>query len=314
VVALPLAGFLYEGVAAARDARRFPPPGTLVDVGGRRLHLLCIGSGRPIVIVEPSGFGNSESSSIARLELATRTRVCSYDRMGQGWSDPGPWTVSAGMLADDLRRLQERAALEPPFIIVASSIGGLTAEMFTRRFPERVAGLVLADAANSAMIPIAYEKLNSWLAAPACLAAGAAGRVGLVRLLDPFDFHGSSSDQAARSAALTYGARPWATLCAIVRGMRTTQEEFARAPALARDVPLVVLVADGTAGLLPLGVRFLNVDAIAPPLRTAQAAQAHGSTRGVLRTVPGSGHLIASDKPAAVVDAVNELLVHQRSG
>ena len=93
-IALPLAGFLYERSAAARDARRYPPAGALVDIGGRRLHLLCTGNGRPTIIVEASGFSNAMGSSVVRAELAKHTRVCSYDRMGVGWSDRGPDVTS----------------------------------------------------------------------------------------------------------------------------------------------------------------------------------------------------------------------------
>jgi len=61
-----------------RDGRRFPPPGSLVDVGGRRLHLVCIRRGEPTVIFEASGFSNSLSSEVARSEVAKHVRVCSY--------------------------------------------------------------------------------------------------------------------------------------------------------------------------------------------------------------------------------------------
>ena len=37
---LAVAGLAYQGIASALDARRFPPPGKMVDVGGHRLHVL----------------------------------------------------------------------------------------------------------------------------------------------------------------------------------------------------------------------------------------------------------------------------------
>jgi pimeloyl-ACP methyl ester carboxylesterase len=149
LVALLAAGALYQSVSIRRESGRFPPPGRLVDVGGRRLHLLCIGEGQPTVVFEPSGFGNALSSSKARAEVAAVTRVCSYDRMGTGWSDPGPATISVGILADDLDRLLTQAGMPAPYVLVPSSIGGLTVELFARRHPERVAGLVYADGATS---------------------------------------------------------------------------------------------------------------------------------------------------------------------
>ena len=138
-----------QSQSVRREATEFPAPGRLVDIGGRRLHLICIGEGEPTVVFEPSGFGGALSSSAARTEISARSRVCSYDRMGTGWSDPGPPVISVGLLADDLEQLLDRAEIRPPYVLVPSSIGGLTVELYARRHPERVAGLVFLDAANS---------------------------------------------------------------------------------------------------------------------------------------------------------------------
>jgi pimeloyl-ACP methyl ester carboxylesterase len=318
---LPIAalagGALYESAAAARDARRFPPPGTMVDVGGRRLHLVCIGTGRPIVLFEASGFGGALSFVEARTALAAQTTVCSYDRMGSGWSDPGPRVVTAGLLADDLRRLQDRAPLEPPLVVVASSIGGLTTELFARRYPERVAGLVFADAANSEMLGFAHSIASSLGARAGCDALVAAGRLGVVRLIDPFDLRRSTLAGADRSAAVLYGSRPWVVLCGLVRGLSGTEQELDRAPPLRSDVPIVVLTAERSDGLLPPAVeRWLTrrgaVDLAVEARARAQERLARRSTRGSWAIVRGSDHLIAGSRPDAIVDAVREMLQQVR--
>ena len=159
--ALGLAGLMYEAYADAEAAREFPPPGTMVDIGGRRLHLVCIGRDDPMeptVMFLSSGWGNALSASSARERLATRTRVCSYDRLGHGWSDAAPGVTTIGGTARDLGVLQDRAKLTGPFVLVASSIGGLTAEMFARHVPRTGAGIVFVDAANSLFVP----RLAEW--------------------------------------------------------------------------------------------------------------------------------------------------------
>jgi protein-S-isoprenylcysteine O-methyltransferase Ste14 len=197
---LPLAGLLAEGIADGRARREFPPPGRLVDVGGRSLHLLCLGTGSPTVLFEASGWGNALSAQAVRERLAQQTTVCSYDRRGAGWSDGASGVTTAGGLADDLGVLQDRAGLAWPLVIVASSIGGATAEMFARRYPERVSGIVMVDAANSLTAPMLAAR--SGTATLALCAAGALARFGVLRLLDPFAI-GVASDEARRSAALT---------------------------------------------------------------------------------------------------------------
>jgi pimeloyl-ACP methyl ester carboxylesterase len=306
VVALPIAGLAYEMVADARAARDFPPPGTLVDIGGRRLHLLCIGEGTPTVIFEASGWGNALSSPRARERLAARTTVCSYDRRGLGWSDPAPGATTVAGLARDLGVLQDRAALQWPFVLVASSIGGLTAEMLTRQFPERVAGLVLVDAATSALVPRLASR-GALIRAAGC-AAGGLAQFGLIRLLDPFAL-GADSNEAQRGAALTYSAKTWAEMCAIARGLAASGQELEEAPPLPADLPLVVLSASSATDLLPPGVeRFVDVRALSADLQASHREMAARSSRGTWTMVPESTHLIGGSQPDAVVDAVHDLL------
>jgi pimeloyl-ACP methyl ester carboxylesterase len=312
LVAAALAGVAYQTIATMRDTVRFPPPGVLVDLGPRRLHLLCIGAGAPTVLFENSGFGNSASMSAVREELAMRTRVCSYDREGVGWSDPAGWSTSVGALADELGVLQDRAGLPPPFVIVASSVGGAVAEIFARRYPERIAGLVFLDAANSGMLPVFADLLHDAPVRTACVVATAAGATGVVRALDPFHLRSQPGADAQRSAALMYGSMPWSAVCAAMRGLPITRQEFARAAPLPANVPLVVMSADTEAGLIPPGAAALIApakltDAIAQ-LRATHKALAAQSTRGSWSVVKGSTHLIGESQPDVVVNAVDGML------
>jgi protein-S-isoprenylcysteine O-methyltransferase Ste14/pimeloyl-ACP methyl ester carboxylesterase len=308
VVALALAGLMYEAYADAEAAREFPPPGTMVDIGGRRLHLVCIGRDDPMeptVMFLASGWGNAMSSSRARERLASRTRVCSYDRLGQGWSDAAPSVPTIAGTADDLGVLQDRAKLTAPFVLVASSIGGLTAEMFARKYPERVAGLVFVDAANSLLMPRLVER--SWTMTASACTVGALSRFGVIRLMNPFGFAGDS-EGARRSAAVTYGAKPWTAICAMTRGLSATQREFEQAPVLPAGMPVVVLSASSSEQLMPpLAERFVDVTQIKVETEAAHRELAK-RTGGSWKTIPNSTHLIADSQPDAVADVVFDLL------
>jgi pimeloyl-ACP methyl ester carboxylesterase len=305
LVALLAAGALYQSVSVRREAGRFPPPGQLIDVGGRRLHLVCIGNGEPTVVFEPSGFGNSLSSSRARAEIATVTRVCSYDRMGTGWSDPGPASISVGLLADDLDRLLTRAGIPPPYVFVPSSVGGLPVELFARRHPDRVAGLVYADAATSGMLERILPELT-WLRRQAACLAPLAARTGLFRLADPFGLRRTGSPDAARAVALMYRVEPANTLCALVRASAATVAEFRAAPPMSDGIPLTVLSAETNAGLrlpwlgpLPVSVRERY---------DIHEVFSRQSARGRWQVVAGSSHLIGNSQPHALAVAVLEIL------
>src|SRR2546427_11731486 len=80
------AGALYQFIGAARDARTCAPPGTMVDVGGHRLHLTCVGGGTPTVVFESGIAASSLSWSRVLPEVANVTRACAYARAVLAWS------------------------------------------------------------------------------------------------------------------------------------------------------------------------------------------------------------------------------------
>src|SRR5215203_5896064 len=90
LLALAVIGAIYQVVATQIDQRAYPPPGEMVNVNGHLMHINCVGRGSPTVILE-SGLGNMSADwANIQPEVAKTTRVCSYDRAGTGWSEPGP--------------------------------------------------------------------------------------------------------------------------------------------------------------------------------------------------------------------------------
>jgi pimeloyl-ACP methyl ester carboxylesterase len=321
IVVGPLIGWAYEQYAVRRDARRFPPPGQFVQVEpSRRVHYVCSGpvlpgfsgggSGSPLVLFEVSGFSNSLSFREARAGLSQHTRVCSYDRMGIGWSDPGPATIPVTLLADDLRKLLDAVSPDAPAVLVASSIGGVTAEFFARQHPERVAGLVFLDAGNSLALRDRFTgKSLPALATVACSALRAAGAIALVRLWDPWRMRSGQSEQSARSAAVMYGAKPWVMLCAMVRAGEATLSAFEHVPQLRREIPITALSAETNEEFLPPALAgWIGLRRSVDELRESHKRLAQSSARGIWRVVPGSSHLIASSRPQAAIDAVREMI------
>src|SRR5688500_11261242 len=70
-------------------------PGRLIDVGGRRLHMICSGEGSPTVVLEAGASSFAIDWTLVQRDVARTTRVCSYDRAGMGWSDALPASESA---------------------------------------------------------------------------------------------------------------------------------------------------------------------------------------------------------------------------
>ena len=90
LLTLGCAGAIYQWVQSRLDRRINPAPGQLVDVGGYRIHIYCVGGGSPTVILDSGLPDSSLSWYRVQPEIAKFTRVCAYDRAGLGWSDPSP--------------------------------------------------------------------------------------------------------------------------------------------------------------------------------------------------------------------------------
>jgi pimeloyl-ACP methyl ester carboxylesterase len=141
-------GCLYQAFAAARDGRNHPPPGTLVDVEGCRIHVQAVGSGTPSVILESGLGGMSSAWGWIQPEAAKFSRVVSYDRAGLGWSEADAAPKTAWLAAHRLRAVLRRCNVSPPYVLVGHSMGGLLVRVFADRYPGEVAGVVLVDASH----------------------------------------------------------------------------------------------------------------------------------------------------------------------
>lgn len=128
------------------------PPGRLLDVGGFRLHLHCVGAGSPAVILDAGLGGSANDWSKVQFLLAGTTRVCTYDRAGYGWSDSGPAPRTTSRIASELRTLLARAKLPPPYIVVGHSFGSYNMRLFSSFYPDDTAGLVLVDAPHEGQL------------------------------------------------------------------------------------------------------------------------------------------------------------------
>jgi pimeloyl-ACP methyl ester carboxylesterase len=135
--------------ATAKTPRAAPVtigPGRFVEIGGgRTLYLQCVGSGSPTVVLE-AGFGaDTFQWQDVQPQLARTTRTCAYDRAGFGRSSARPGVHDAREEIDDLQRLLDRAHVDPPYVLVGHSYGGVVARVFAELHPTETAGLVLID-------------------------------------------------------------------------------------------------------------------------------------------------------------------------
>ncbi|MEZ4869513.1 MAG: alpha/beta hydrolase [Caldilineaceae bacterium] len=302
-------GAAYQAIATARDMRAFPPPGQLVDVGGYRLHLSCIGQGSPTVILE-SGQANSLAVwSWIQPEIAKTTRVCAYDRAGISGSDTGPLPRDAQQMVLELHTLLQNAAIAPPYVLVGHSFGGLVTHVYTAQYPAEVAGLVWQDVEHPEQWTrtpegraqyqqiLRLSQVGPWLA-----------RIGLIRLSNYFPLVKELPPQAAAVfKAWVDTTRFMKANAAEFQGQLASAAQAQAAGALG-DIPLMVVTATDhgfpPAVAAELEAQWLTMQDELATLSTNSAHQiVAGATHGSLQ-VEEQDAQVSSAAIRRVVEAV----------
>jgi pimeloyl-ACP methyl ester carboxylesterase len=241
VIAAAAVGGAVETAGLTSDQHSYAMPGRLYDVGGHRLHMDCTGTGGPTVVLM-SGLGGF-SAGWARIAptVAATTRVCAYDRAGQGWSEDASEPQDGVAAADDLHALLSRAGEDGPYVVVGHSIGGDYAMTYADRYPEQVAGMVLLDTTS----PYRAADGTTHAGPPSSIALlPSVARLGVGRALPTSTWSALPESEASLYAAFASSPRRWAN----------TVEEAATMPALFSQAqrlstlggtPLVVLTAAG---------------------------------------------------------------------
>ena len=186
ILAISAVGGSYATVLDATDSTAMPATGRLIDVGGHKLYLNCVGSGSPTVVLEPGAGATSSQLGWIAPAVAASTRVCVYDRAGRGWSETADSPQDGARIATDLHTLLHRGGVAGPYVLAGHSFGGLYVRIFAAHYPDEVAGLALLDSTASkeparSVIPSFGSSEEPVRRVPVLMSLSA--RVGLPRFL-----------------------------------------------------------------------------------------------------------------------------------
>lgn len=323
---------IYGTYSAARDRCRFPPPGEMIEVSGRRVHVWSRGNGTPTVVVLTAlGSPSLEWASIAEA-MSEYTTVCLYDRPGLGWSETKLGLPTVGGMADDLQRLLRSSELPPPYVLVGHSLGGYVARVYAARHSELIAGLVLVDAPHEEQG--AYiRRLLDWRTRMRAMAtrflAGVKrlGPMGWVRLAVDL---GLANGRMRHAAACFPPEQIAAGLALSMRaGIRraTAGEVYAliSAPAAFRggrthlgSTPLVIVTRATNSVETVTGARRVSdrrkrrISTVLALWADLQWKLAAFSTESTVLVATRAGHHVHRDEPELVLQAVRMLVLRHR--
>jgi pimeloyl-ACP methyl ester carboxylesterase len=211
VLAVAPVAATYENIVVVHDQHTYTAPGTSYDVGGHRLYLDCRGQGSPTIVLN-NGLGEVAASwSRIVTQVATTTRVCAYDRAGQGWSQDVASPQDGIAAARDLHTLLSVAGEHGPFLLVGHSIGGPFALTYAAQYRQQVAGMVLLDSSSPEQFTaIPSYSLQYNIAHRVLALAPTLSRLGLGRLVAavaPSHLPAPAADQVRALTASAHGAR-----------------------------------------------------------------------------------------------------------
>jgi pimeloyl-ACP methyl ester carboxylesterase len=308
VLILVIVTAVAGAVAKSNLAKQFPAPGHLIDVGGYKLHLNCVGEGSPTVILEAGQGDYSLFWAYVQPGIARTNRVCSYDRAGYGWSEPGPQPRTANREVEDLHTLLVNAEIPEPYVLVGHSLGGMLVRMFAHEYADEVVGMVLVDSFHEerdVRIP-ELTKLNQD-AAEQYRIFELMSSTGIMALApQSIPNRGLPADAYAQYQAITATTDYFDTFIAEVT---SSEERNAEARALhitsLGDMPLIVLSA-GQGDSVASFSDAENQKYLAE-LQAEQSELAALSSNAKLVIAEQSGHNIQLDQPDLVIDAVRQI-------
>jgi pimeloyl-ACP methyl ester carboxylesterase len=307
---LLMAGSIYQAIGEAADARDYPPPGMLVDVGGHQMHIHCTGHGSPTVILDHVADTNSAQWALVQTQLSKETQVCSYDRAGFGWSDPGPAPRDTLQNARELHRLLTNAELPGPYLLVGHSYGGNVSRVYAMQYPDEVAGMVLVDPGVVYDRPGVPSEVNAqWKERPFIAMAGPwLVRFGVTRLAAAnglFGYGDLPEEQGKAFVGLQLTKKLWQTLDEVSEAFPAMSSQVLEAEQHLGDIPVIVLSAE-----LPMN------DFARQAWTDVNASIARMTTQGEHRIVPGTDHMsfaLQRDHAQVTSDVILELVKYIRT-
>ncbi|MBA3241451.1 MAG: alpha/beta hydrolase [Acidobacteria bacterium] len=314
-------------------AAEYVRPHTLVDIGGRKLNLFCMGTGETTVLFDAGGSDWSVIWALVQPAVARNARACTYDRAGLGYSDsdPGPRTPFA--IADDLHKLVRAAELARPLVLVGHSLGGFNVKLYAALYPDDVAGLLLIDPSEERDSDRTRAFITQRWGASIAAQSELSGQRFLTNSISRYRGCAETAEKAPLDpASISYRrctdpVRPaLGPIIAAERAVvqRTAQYQRAQASELANSVygdpradsAYANLLRPGAIGDKPLVVLTAHQDDSSDPLDAADFAAGNRlhdetvllSTSGCRQMVTGTGHNIQIDRPDSVIDAVNRVI------
>ena len=313
LIVIAVGGRIYQLISESQDLARFPAPGKLVNVDGHLMHIHCQGQGSSTVVVEQGLQGVSSAWEEIHQQIALVTKVCAYDRVGLGYSEPIDHPTRATEVAELLHKLLLGAEIEDDLVVVGWSAGGVYIREFHRLYPKKIKAMLL--------VASSHEQQTNRLPQPP--EGGGDSTLKIAEYLAPFGLvrlsgivkgrveRASGSDELKSRLVAIYNQSH------IFEAMVNESEAFtldiqsSQPPAPLGDLPLIVLTPGKTVEVLETTTPGNRLEYLQDKRRVYNELQLELtalSSRGKQIIATESEHGIHADQPELLTASVNELV------
>jgi pimeloyl-ACP methyl ester carboxylesterase len=293
---LLLCAVIWILTLASANAQDHPPPGTLIDVGGYRVHLYCIGSGSPAVVIVGAGY--SFDWALVQPDVSKFTQVCAYDHSGIAWSDPGP-TDSCSLRVSEVHSALKNAKISGPFVLVGHSLGALVARLYAAKYADDVAGMVIVDHAFFLGRPVLPSANSPGGAAPPPPPTAPPKGPSNAPAGGP-----DPNRDFEKLPSVDYQLHLWAN--SLPGFSKTMQRNFQMAPECSSDVEAASQNKAAPFSDKPLIV--LRTDTTIPGYEDLQKSLLALSSNSKEILAENSGHYIMVDRPDLVISSIRDVV------
>ena len=250
ILALVLLGsYVNHRVRLGMDEKLLSPPGKMVDVDGRQMHVYTEGSGDTTLVFLSGGGTCAPALDFRSLYslLSDDHRVAVVEKFGYGFSeDSGGRPRDIDTILADTRAALSAAGVEGPYVLCPHSMSGLEALRWAQKYPDEVTAIVGLDMA----VPEAYEDMS--ISQFTLKLGQLAVRAGIARLIpgladgDAVRYGTLSDAEKDRYRALFYRRTASPDMLAEAAAVKDNAKTVAAGGT--PQVPVLLFISDGSGG------------------------------------------------------------------
>jgi len=256
-----------------------------MNINGKMLSCRDCGTGRVLVFLHAFPLDHTMWNDVTPY-LSDQMRVIAPDLRGFGKSDVSQTKiVTMEQFAEDVLQLLNELGVASKVILCGLSMGGYVAMQFAKKYPERLAGLVLCDTksvADTETAAMNRRKRADGLHDP--------GMTSLADAMLPNLFGKSPDEQKVSDIRKIMLRQPWEGVAAADCGMAVRPDMTDLLETF--EFPCLVICGEH--------------DKISPPDEMRQIAQHIKNSS--FEIIPGAGHLSPVEEPKIFAEAIKNFL------